>query len=71
MEGEGERPGGPERNGALTGGREGAVERPGGPERDADLVALEGLEVELADLDDALSQGDRAADGSADPPTGS
>jgi hypothetical protein len=40
------------------------------PDRDDDLVALEGLEAELADLDDALAQGDRAADGPADPPSG-
>jgi hypothetical protein len=61
----------PERNGALTGGREGAVERPGMQERDDDLVALEGLEAELADLDDALSQVDRSTDEPAEPPTGS
>lgn len=40
-------------------------------ERDDDLVALEGLEAELADLDDALGQVDRAADESTGPPTGS
>jgi hypothetical protein len=46
------------------------VERPGEQDRDDDLVALEGLEAELADLDDALAQVDRAADELAEPPSG-
>jgi hypothetical protein len=50
---------------------EGEGESPGMQERDDDLVALEGLEAELADLDDALGQVDRAADESTGPPTGS
>jgi len=41
-----------------------------GEPRDDDLVALEGLEAELADLDDKLAQVDRAADEPADPPAG-
>jgi hypothetical protein len=56
---------------AYARGMEGEGERPGMQERDDDLVALEGLEAELADLDDALSQVDRSTDEPAEPPTGS
>ncbi len=36
-------------------------------DRDDDLVALEGLEAELADLDEDLARVDRDADEPADP----
>ena len=76
MEREGESPAVQERSEALTGGREGGVERPGLVERpavadrDDDLVALEGLEAELADLDEDLARVDRDADEPADPVPG-
>ena len=47
------------------------MEREGeSPDRDDDLVALEGLEAELADLDEDLGRVDRAADELAGPPPG-
>ena len=47
--------------------REGESPRRRRPDRDDDLVALEGLEAELADLDEDLARVDRDADEPAGP----